>query len=876
MYHGMDVKEVFKELGSSSNGLSDSEAKKRLEKYGLNQLKEEKLRSRWFIFLDQFKSFIVYILIAAVVISAILGEVTDVWLIIVILILNAIIGFVQENKAQNAIAALKKMTSLKTVVKRNGEKIIIDAKEVVPGDILLLETGEKIPADARLFEVDNLETQEATLTGESMPVCKIINKVDKKATLGDQKNIVFSGTIITKGRGKAIIVRTGMQSEIGKIASFIQKTEDEKTPMQKKLENFGKWLGIIIMGICAVVFLIGWLRGGEVMEMLLVAVSLAVAAIPVGLPAVITITLAIGVQKMIKKHALVRTLPSIESLGSVTVICTDKTGTLTKNEMTVTKVFNNNELISVTGTGYSPKGGFSRMPDELLLRAGALCNNSALEFQDKEWKIIGDPTEASLLTLARKGSLDENKLRKKSKKLFEIQFDSKRKMMTVIRQEGNKKIAYSKGALSVMLSKFSKIRIDGKERTITAKDKKLIMEQESKFMDQALRVLAVAYRDISKLKKYDENVVEKDLVFLGLVGMIDPPRSEVKDAIALCKQAGIKVVMITGDSKGTAAAIARELGITGKVVEGRDLENINLDEEVENIGIYARVNPEHKMQIVEAFTKKGEIVAMTGDGVNDAPALKRAHIGIAMGITGTDVAKEASDMILTDDKFTSIVGAVEEGRGIYNNTKKFINFMLSTNMGEILLLFFAMIIGFRNPEGTFVVPLLAVQILWLNLVTDGLPAVALGVDPVKKDIMMDKPRNPKEHIITKSMAGSIIWLGVLIAAACLYIFDYGLKFGDAHARTLVLTLLVMVEITQITLIRNKYHTRFFSNIWLWLAILLSIILQLAIIYTPINKLFKLVPLSMIDWAWIVGLVAGIYVLGWIGHRIIKVVTKQAD
>ena len=874
MYHSMDVKEVFRELDASPDGLSDSEVKKRLEKYGLNQLKEEKKKSKWLLFLQQFKSFIVYVLIAATIISAVLGEWVDALVIFIILILNAVIGFFQEYKAENAIAALKKMTSLKTVVKRNGQKLIVDAAQVVPGDILLLETGMKLPADARLFEVDTLETQEAVLTGESMPVSKINNKVGKHLTLGDQKNMVFSGTIITKGRGKAIVVRTGMQSEIGKIAGFIQKEEDTKTPMQQKLEVLGKWLGIGTLIICAIVFLIGWLRGGEPLHMFMTAVSLAVAAIPEGLPAVITISLAIGVQKMIKKNVLVRKLPSIETLGCTTVICTDKTGTLTKNEMTVTKIFNNEEIIEVMGIGYAPKGQFSKKPDALLLKAGALCNNSALQYEKEEWKIIGDPTEASLLTLARKAGLDETILRKQSKKLFELQFDSNRKMMTVIRQEGNKKLAYSKGAFQVVFEKCSKIRIDGKERSLTPKDKKKLAEMNDKLGGDALRVLAIAYRDVSKLKTYKDKDVEKDLVFLGLVGMIDPPREGVKEAIKLCKNAGIKVIMITGDCKITAAAIAKDLGITGKVIEGMEIEKINLDEEIEKIGIYARVNPEHKLQIVEAFTKKGEIVAMTGDGVNDAHALKKAHIGVAMGITGTDVSKEASDMILTDDKFTSIVAAVEEGRGIYNNNRKFINFMLSTNMGEVLLLFVAMLIGFRDPAGLIVVPLLAIQILWLNLVTDGMPAIALGVDPVSYDLMKQKPRNPKEHIINKNMASSILLLGVLIAAACLYIFNYGLQFGDARARTLVLTLLVCLEISQIILIRGKYHTAFLSNKWLWLAIFSSIGLQLAIIYTPLNAIFKMVPLMGMDWIYIICLASGVYIIGELINIIIIKITRQ--
>ncbi|MBN2423376.1 calcium-translocating P-type ATPase, SERCA-type [Candidatus Woesearchaeota archaeon] len=882
-YYNKKLSEVYKALDSSEKGLTSSEAQKRLEQYGFNILKEKDKISPIKIFFSQFIDPVIWVLLGALVVSGLVGETKDVYLIGIILIINAILGFIQEYRAEKAIEALKKMASLKAVVLRDGKETEIDASNLVPGDIIVLREGEKIPADARLLQVTSLQTQEAALTGESLPIKKEMTDYETELSIGDRKNMVFSGTVITAGKGRAIIVKTGMQTEIGKIAEMIQQAEKEMTPLQKKLEELSKMLGILTLVICAVVFIVGVLRNQavielvrrlnipglvqnkEVLEMFITAVSLAVAAIPEGLPVVVTISLALGVQRMVKRHALIRKLPSVETLGCTTVICSDKTGTLTHNEMTIKKIFVDNEIITVEGSGYEPVGSFSNHTKdlELLLRIGALNNDAKLEKNDEEHRIIGDPTEGALIVSAAKAGLNSQILQNKHKRTDEIPFDSKRKMMTTIHHVHGKKIAYVKGAPDLILEKCSKILNQGKIEKLTSAKKKKIIEINEDFASDALRVLGFAYKELKNEKKQDW---EKNLVFVGLQGMIDPPRKEVKDSIAKCKTAGIKVIMITGDFKGTAIAIARELGIEGRAITGEELHKIDLDREVDNIGIYARVNPEDKMKIVEALKRKGHIVAMTGDGVNDAPALKRSDLGIAMGIAGTDVAKEASDMILTDDNFTSIVNAVEEGRGIYDNILKFVQYLLSSNVGEILVIFMAIIFGWP-------VPLIPAQILWMNLLTDGLPAVALGIDPAEKNIMEKKPREANKSMFNPDFTFAIFFTGIIIASGTLFLFNLNKGTDLLKAQTIAFTTLVCFQFVRIYVVRSDYNLGLFSNKWLVGAVGLSLLLQLTVIYTPMNKWFETVPLSLMDWVYIVVVCSSILVFSFV-FRLIKKTGKR--
>ncbi len=874
--HGKKVEDILKELESSTKGLSESEARKRLKKYGENKIEQKKGTNPIWIFLNQFNSFIVYILIAATIISAILGEWLDSIVILAILIANGILGFVQEYRAEKSIDALKKLESVKAKVIRDGKEQLIDSSKIVPGDILILEEGDKVSADARLMEVNELQTLEAALTGESSPVTKNISLLKKDTVLADRKNMVFSGTIVTKGRGKCIVTGTGMKTEIGKIANLIQETKEEMTPLQKKLQVLAKWLGIFTIVIAIVVFAVGIYREGlfngiqkeTVVQMFLVAVALAVAAIPEGLPAVVTVSLALGVQRMIKRNALVRKLPSVQTLGSTTVICSDKTGTFTKNQMTVKKIYADGKEISVSGSGYSTKGGFSEKTKSLsmLLQIGMLCNNAQLN----EKEVIGDPTEAALLVSGEKSGIGRKKLQNEWKRVHEIVFDSKRKLMSTINKKASKKIMHTKGAPDSIIEKCTKILENGKVRKITSADKKKILKKNEEFAKQALRVLGFAYKEVDG-KEHKEN----NLVFTGLQAMIDPARPEVKEALIKCKKAGIKVVMITGDHKITAEAIAKEIGLEGKAIEGKDLDKINLNKEIDKIAIIARASPEQKIKIIDALKKKGHIVAMTGDGVNDAPALKKADIGISMGINGTEVAKEASDMILTDDNFASIVNAVEEGRGIYDNIKKFVNYLLSSNTGEVLVLFVAMLIGFHF-GGKVVVPLLAIHLLWINLVTDGLPALALGVDPHGKGIMERKPRSPKENIIDENMTIMIVVIGVLIAGGTLWLFNHGLGESAIKAQTMAFTALVVFEMVRVYMIRITYKVGIFSNIWLLLAMASSMLLQLMVVYTPLNKVFKVIPLTLVDWGFILGATAALLVIGLVATKIVQLMTHEMD
>jgi len=781
----VDVERMAKELETDlASGLSSGEAAARIEKYGRNQLKEAPKRSPWSIFLDQFKDFVIWVLIGAAVVSGFLQEVVDAIAIIAIVILNATLGFIQEYRAEQSLAALKKLSSPTSKVIRDGKHQILESDELVPGDLVELEAGDSIPADSRVaWLTSNFSTQEASLTGESTPVAKTAAALDERDTpLADRANMIYLGTSIASGRARAVVTETGMQTELGKIAGMIQEIEQETTPLQKKLEQFGKWIVYLCFVLVAMVFALQWWRGGELMQSFLTAVSLAVAAIPEGLPAVVTIALALGVQRMVKRHALIRRLRSVETLGSATVICSDKTGTLTKNEMTVQAVFAGEHLFEVTGIGYAPAGEF-RLDDKKIepqdypdlmqaLRVGVLCNGAQLNEDRGTYKIVGDPTEASLLTAAGKAGLRKQQEEQKASFVDELPFDSDRKKMTVVRKTGGQLAAFIKGAPDVLLADCVNLQVNGTVRPLSAEDRRRIVAVNNSLTDQAMRVLGVAYRDLgASTAKPDIATTEKELTFVGLVAMIDPPREEAKQAIKECMTAGIKTVMITGDHKNTATAIAKQLGFFGEdsiALSGEELDRWSqekLEKQVDKIPVYARVSPEHKLRVVRAWRARREVVAMTGDGVNDAPAVKEADIGVAMGITGTDVTKQVSDMVVTDDNFASIVAAVEEGRGIYDNIQKFVHYLLSCNAGEIFVMFISSLIGLP-------VPLLPIQILWVNLVTDGLPALALGVDPVAKDIMKRRPRSPDEPVVTRGRLGLILWQGFVISLCSLTAFCY--------------------------------------------------------------------------------------------------------
>lgn len=853
-FYNRTIDETYRVLDTGEKGLSQKTAQNRLLKYGHNTITTERGVSPLRILTGQFTSPLMWILLAAALISFVLGEHIDAGVISVIIVLNAVIGFIQEFNAERAIEALKKMTSLQAVVLRDGKERSVPAADVVPGDVVLIAAGDKVPADARLVEIAGLQTQEAALTGESLPVKKRLEIYEKDLPLGDRKNMLFAGTVVTEGRGRAVVTSTGMDSQLGKIAHMIQHTQSEPTPLQKQLKVLGKWLAVLTLGVCFSVFMAGVLTGKPLLEFFLVAISLAVAAIPEGLPAVVTISLALGIQRMARRNALIRNLPSVETLGSTTVICTDKTGTLTHNAMTVTTIFIDGRKIFVEGSGYSPVGSFSEQTDNLplILRIGALNNDSRLEQDGESWHILGDPTEGALLVSAAKGGHISGKLEKEFPRVDEVPFSSERKMMTTVHRKNDTFHVYIKGAPDILLARCTRIAENGVVRELTPDDRERICGANKDLTAGALRVLGFAWKSVSS--SGDSDAYETDLIWVGLQGMIDPPREEVRDSIARCRSAGIRVIMITGDYMGTAAAVAKQLNIQGRVVAGRELRDIDLDKEIDHIGVFARVNPEDKLAIVEALKKKGQVVAMTGDGVNDAPALKRADIGIAMGITGSDVAKEASDMILLDDNFSSIVNAVEEGRAIFNNIRKFVNYLLSSNIGEVSTVFIAVLLGMP-------LPLIAVQILWINLITDGPPAIALSVDPAPPDIMDGKPRDPKSGIM-KGLTLQIFIMGGLICLASLISFQRGLKDDIETARTMVFTTMVLLQIVRVQLIRMRTRQGFFSNPWLWGALAFSLLLQAAVLYSPLNTLFQAVPLSPGQIGFILTVTAGMFIIGY--------------
>jgi len=839
-YYNKSEKEVLSSFNSALNGLSNAEARKRLAKYGFNELKETYKTPALTIFLSQFKSFIVYILIAAIAISLLVKQNIDALVIAIILLLNAVLGFIQEYKAEKSMEAIKKFLSLKAKVIRENKEMIIPARELVPGDMIVLEEGSKIPADSRLMESYSLRIDESTLTGESIPVNKSINVLQGKKQIADQKNMVFSSTNVVSGKGKAVITSTAESTEIGKIATLIQKTEKELTPLQKQLKIISKQLGIITIAICFLIFILVALKGMTLADSFIIGVALAVAAIPEGLPAIVTISLALGTQRMIKRNVLIKKLPSVETLGSTTVICVDKTGTLTLNKMTVTNIHINNMAINT-------ENKIKKDSDiELLFKIGVFCNNAVLDHK----LTLGDPTEAALLSVARRIGIEKNELLKKYPRLHEMPFSSERKIMSTINNVNNRKIMFTKGAPDIILKLCSKIYLNGKVRPLTKELKSRMLKANEEFAGKALRVLGFAYKEA-------DNYNENNLIFVGLQGMIDPPRKDVKQSIKRCETAGIKVVMITGDHKLTAEAIAKELNITGKTMTGEELDKIkDLSKVVENIAIYARVNPIHKLKIVEALKKKGHVVAMTGDGVNDAPALKKSDIGIAIG-SGTDVSKEASDMVLMDDNFSSIVNAVEEGRGIYNNITKFISYLLSSNIGEVLVIFFALIIGLP-------LPLLALQILWLNLVTDGLPALALSIDPIEKDTMKTKPRKKNENMLNKKRMTMLFLIGFIFAAGTIFLFKRSLSISYIYATTIAFTSVVIFEMFNVLNFRSEtnsiFKSKIFNNKYLVLAIVSSLLLQLLVIYTPLNSIFKTVELPLTAWILIVAVSSSVLII----------------
>ncbi|MBC8590900.1 calcium-translocating P-type ATPase, SERCA-type [Wansuia hejianensis] len=861
--------DILSKLDSDLNtGISNSEVEQRISKYGYNELREESRKSFFAKLLAQFSDFLVLILIVAAIVSVFVGEKTDAIVILAIVVVNAFLGIYQEGKAEKSLEALKKMASPTAKVLRNDHIEEVPSRTLVPGDIVILEAGDIIPADLRLLESSNLKIEEASLTGESVPVEKSSDvEFSEETALGDRTNMAYMSTIVTYGRGKGIVVGTGHDTEIGKIATAIQSFEDETTPLQKQLNGLGKILGIVTIIICIIVFIVGLLQGQEVLDMLMVSISLAVAAIPEGLPAIVTIVLALGMNRMVKRHAIVKKLLAVETLGSTTVICSDKTGTLTQNEMTVIKAYANGTIIDVTGTGYEPVGEF-KVDDKVigpnsigdldsLLAISALTNDSELEETSEGYKIIGDPTEGALVTLAGKANITKKDINQKYPRIAEIPFDSGRKMMTTFHENyiPDNIISFTKGAPDIIIDRCSQISINGKVVPFTEELKNEVLGVNSSFSKRALRVLAFAYREFGSLpNEISSDNVENQMTFVGLVGMIDPARPEAKAAIAKCKQAGINTVMITGDYKETAFAIAKELGMAeeeSQAMMGAELDKLS-DEELRKVvkrtKVYARVSPEHKVRIISALRDNGEVAAMTGDGVNDALALKKSDIGVAMGITGTDVAKNTADLILTDDNFASIVSAVEEGRVIYDNIQKFVYFLLSCNIGEIFLVFTSIL-------AKLPVPLLPIQLLWLNLVTDSFPALALGVESGDPDIMENKPRDPNEPLLNRKLRIHILGQSIAIGVATISAYLIGLNFYPDNinvARTICFATLILAELLRAYSSRSQKHTLFeigiFSNKTMVYGTLFSFILTMAVLYVPfLQPIFDTVPLGFVEW-----------------------------
>ena len=868
-WHSKGIEEVLDELKTNQKGLSREEAERRLSEFGYNELKEKKRTTPLQIFLGQFKDVFVIMLLVATAISFLVGETVDALTIAVIVILNSVVGFIQEYRSEKAMEAMKKLTAPKARVLRDGTEEVIPARDIVPGEIVLLDAGDRVPADGRLVEVVDLKTDEAILTGESTAVNKNVSVVGEKSTVADRSNSVFMATHVNYGRGKAVITSTGMKTEFGKIAEMVQTMEEDESPLKQKLESFAKKLGILIIAIVAVIlalelyeiFVLGVADTTDAIANIITAfetsIALAVSAVPEGLPAVVTVSLALGARELAKRNAIIRKLSSAETLGATTYICSDKTGTLTKGEMTVRKIYVNNKIVDVTGTGYETKGGFLEHDDLvdlkenpelfLLLKAGALNTNA--HYNGKT--VLGDTTEGALLVVAAKAGITKKDEDWLAPRVHEVPFTSERKLMTTVYKTSEKTYtAYVKGAPEIVLDRSTHIFQNGKVRELTEKERETILQANEGMANDALRLLGIAYKEfhVGSIENIEEEKFEIGLVFLGLTGMIDPPRDEAKEANLRCRDAGIKTVMITGDHKLTAVAIAKELGMvhSGTVLTGSDLDNLN-DEEfskiVKDVTVYARVSPEHKLRIVKALKKKGEIVAMTGDGVNDAPALKQADIGVAMGITGTDVTREAADMVLADDNFATIVNAVEGGRGIYDNIRKFSFFLMRSNFDELLVIGSFALLGLE-------LPLTAGMILWINLVTDGGPALALTMDPPEKDVMKRPPRNPNEGILHGRLASILITFVTQFVGTGLVFFVAFYVIGRPieEARAMAFVQATLQELVIVwncrSEKRNAFKVGFSSNKFLLIAVVLSAALTVVIPYT---SLFGTAPLDLIDW-----------------------------
>lgn len=851
LHYKMHYEEVLRDVGSQREGLTEEKAQQRLREYGSNEIQEKKPRTIFEMFLSQFKDVMVIILIIAAVISGFLGEKTDALIIMLVVIINSVLGVFQENKAEKALAELKKMSSPYCKVRRDGEIKIVETSQLVVGDIVILEAGAYVPADLRLIESVNLKADEAALTGESVPVEKDPDPIDKDdVVIGDRKNMAYLASTVTYGRGEGVVVKTGMDTEVGKIAGFISTEVEDETPLQRKLAEMGKYLSIIIISICVLVFIVGVLWGKEAGDMFLTAVSLAVAAIPEGLPAVVTIVLALGVQRMAKHNAIIRKLPAVETLGSTGVICSDKTGTLTQNKMTVTTIYINNKLHKIDEV---VADSFEAVN---LFKIATLCNDSKVanktENGNEEHEVIGEPTETALIHFTNIFGRDKNQMETDFPRHGEIPFDSERKLMTTVNKTENGYSILTKGAVDVIIRRSDKILINGEEVALDDNKIQDIYKNNEIMAGKALRVLGFAYRELKEFPaELSSDKLEEGLTFVGLVGMIDPPRQEVKEAVRICKDAGIRPVMITGDHKLTAVAIAKELGIQiddSAVITGAELDKIS-DEDfiqlVKNYSVYARVSPEHKVRIVKAWKQNGEIVAMTGDGVNDAPALKSSDIGIGMGITGTDVSKGVSDMVLTDDNFATIVSAVKEGRGIFSNIRKCVQFLLSCNMSEILTILIATVFNWQV--------LYPIHILWINLVTDTFPALALGVERSGPNIMKQKPRSIKQSIFSDGVGTRIISHGVIITIITLGAFLTANKlFTPDVAITITFMTLGFVQLFHAFNVRSNSGTLFnsylFSNKYLWVALVIAALMQSMVVLFPfMNNLFRTEQLSVYQW-----------------------------
>lgn len=854
MWYTLSTKEVEKQMQTNIEfGLNEKQVEDKQNKFGLNKLEEKKRESIVIKFIKQFNDFMIIILIIASIISAVVARLEgsndyfDSIIIIAIVVFNAIMGLVQEAKAEKSLEALKKMTAPTCRVKRNGKISTIKSEQIVPGDIVLLEAGNYVPADCRLISSSNLKIEESSLTGETVPVLKEANSILKEKTaLGDMVNMAFSTTIVVNGHGEAIVTDIGMNTKVGKIAKMIITNEAPETPIQKKLEEVGKSLGIACLGICLLIFVIGLLKKIEPIEMFMTSVGLAVAAIPEGLPAIVTIMLSIGVTKMAKKNSIIRKLPAVETLGSSSVICSDKTGTLTQNKMQVTKIANIN--------GETNDKEYIKW----LMGMATMCTDVEISKENGKMELTGEPTEKAIVSKALDEGQNKNELYNVMKRVKDIPFDSSRKMMTTIHKMPNGYRVITKGAPDVLLKRCNKVYDNGNVTTLDYSKTKLIENQNNKMADEALRVLAIAYLDIPNLpSKIDTETVEKNLIFIGLIGMIDPPREGVKEAVATCKKAGIKTVMITGDHIITAKAIAKDLGIlrgSDLAVTGEELDKIPqsiLQKNIMNYSVFARVTPEHKVRIVKAYQSTGAVVAMTGDGVNDAPALKNADIGIAMGKNGTDVAKNAADMVLTDDNFVTIVEAVKQGRNIFDNIKKAVHFLIATNIGEIVTIFLGLVLGLKSP-------LLAIQLLWINLVTDSLPAIALGLEKPEADIMDKKPRDSKKGIFADGLWQRIITEGTMLGILTLVAFSVGNYLYDIEVgRTMAFVCLGLLELVHSFNIKSEesiFKVGLFENKYLMGAFILGVILQIVVVVIPsVAEVFKLVPLTQVQWMYTFGI-----------------------